>query len=62
VKDRTGKILWSGDLRMTHHRKIVGLAPFKVETDNAGAIEVTVDGERRGTVGTPGKAGSKRFG
>jgi cytoskeleton protein RodZ len=61
VKDRTGKILWSGDLRMTHHRKIVGLAPFRVETDNAGAIEVTVDGEARGTVGTAGEAGSKRF-
>jgi len=62
VKDRTGRILWSGDLRMTHHRKIVGLAPFRVETDNAGAIEVSVDGDPRGTVGTAGKAGSKRFG
>jgi hypothetical protein len=62
VKDRTGRVLWSGDLRMTHHRKIVGLAPFKVETDNAGAIEVAVDGDPLGTVGTAGKAGSKRFG
>lgn len=62
VKDRTGRVLWSGDLRMTHHRKIVGLAPFKVETDNAGAIEVSVDGDPLGTVGTAGKAGSKRFG
>jgi cytoskeleton protein RodZ len=62
VKDRTGRILWSGDLGMTRHRKIVGLAPFKVETDNAGAIEVSVDGDPMGTVGTAGKAGSKRFG
>jgi hypothetical protein len=62
VKDRTGRVLWSGDLRMSHHRKIVGLAPFKVETDNAGAIEVSVDGDPVGTVGTAGKAGSKRFG
>jgi cytoskeleton protein RodZ len=61
VKDRTGRVLWSGDLRMTHHRKIVGLAPFRVETDNAGAIEVSVDGDPRGTVGTPGEAGAKRF-
>jgi hypothetical protein len=61
VKDRTGRVLWSGDLRMTHHRKIVGLAPFRVETDNAGAIEVTVDGDPRGTVGTAGQAGAKRF-
>jgi hypothetical protein len=62
VKDRTGRVLWSGDLRMTHHRKIVGLAPFKVETDNAGAVEVSVDGDPMGAVGTAGKAGSKRFG
>lgn len=62
VKDRTGRVLWSGDLQMAHHRKIVGLAPFKVETDNAGAIEVSVDGDPMGTVGTAGKAGSKRFG
>jgi hypothetical protein len=29
---------------------------------NAGAIEVSVDGDPMGTVGTAGKAGSKRFG
>jgi hypothetical protein len=62
VRDRTGKILWSGDLRMTHSRKIVGLAPFKVETDNLGAIEVSVDGDPRGILGTAGKSGSKRVG
>jgi hypothetical protein len=61
VKDRTGKVLWSGDLRMTHHRRIVGLAPFTVASDNAGAIEVTVAGESMGTLGTAGKAASKRF-
>jgi cytoskeleton protein RodZ len=61
VKDRTDRVLWSGDLRMTHHRKVVGLAPFTVESDNAGAIEVTVAGHPRGTLGTAGKAASKRF-
>jgi hypothetical protein len=61
VKDRTGKVLWSGDLRMTHHRRIVGLAPFTVSSDNAGAIDVAVAGEQMGTLGTAGKAGSKRF-
>ncbi len=61
VRDRTGKVLWSGDLRMTHHRRIVGLAPFTVEADNAGAVEVTIAGHPMGTLGTAGKAGSKRF-
>jgi cytoskeleton protein RodZ len=61
VKDRTDRVLWSGDLRMTHHRRVVGLAPFTVESDNAGAVEVTVAGHARGTLGVAGKAGSKRF-
>lgn len=61
VKDRTGRVLWSGDLRMTHARKVVGLAPFTVESDNAGAIEVTIAGQPMGTLGVAGKAGSKRF-
>jgi len=61
VKDRTDRVLWSGDLRMTHHRRVVGLAPFTVESDNAGAVEVAVAGHARGTLGVAGKAGSKRF-
>jgi cytoskeleton protein RodZ len=62
VRDRTGRILWSGDLRMGRHRQVVGLAPFKVAADNAGAVEVTVAGHGLGTIGTPGEAGAKRFG
>lgn len=61
VRDRTGRILWSGDLGMGKQRRVVGLAPFKVEADNAGAVEVTVKGDPRGTVGTAGQPGSKRF-
>lgn len=61
VRDRTGRILWSGDLGMGKQRRVVGLAPFKVESDNAGAVEVTVKGEPRGTLGTAGQPGSKRF-
>lgn len=61
VRDRTGRILWSGDLGMGKQRRVVGLAPFKVESDNAGAVEVTVKGKPRGTLGTAGQPGSKRF-
>ncbi len=61
VKDRTGKVLWSGDLPMTHHRRIVGLAPFTVSSDNAGAIDVTIAGQPMGTLGTAGKAATRRF-
>ncbi len=62
VRDRTGRILWSGDLGLGKHRKVVGLAPFKVSADNAGAVTVFVNGKALGTVGTAGAQGAKKFG
>ncbi len=62
VRDRTGKVLWSGDLKIGARRQIVGLAPFGVSADNAGAVVVTVKGKGLGTIGTPGTAGSRKFG
>ena len=47
---------------LNNNRQVVGLAPFRVEADNAGAVEVVVAGKARGTVGTAGQAGSKKFG
>lgn len=61
VKDRTGKVLWSGDLAQGDKRKVAGRAPFEVEADNAGAVEVMVLGEPQGTVGTAGAPGKKTF-
>ncbi|MCX6397746.1 MAG: DUF4115 domain-containing protein [Propionibacteriales bacterium] len=62
VKDRTGKTLWSGDLGIGRKRKVVGLAPFTVSADNAGAVVVSVKGKPMGDLGTAGEAGSKAFG
>lgn len=62
VKDRTGRTLWSGDLGIGKQRKVVGLAPFRVSADNAGAVVVTVKGKPLGTIGTAGVEGSKNFG
>lgn len=62
VKDRTGKVLWSGDLAHGRKRKIIGLAPFTVAADNAGAVLVSVKGKQLGDLGTAGEAGSKKFG
>lgn len=61
VRDRSGRILWSGDLRMGQKRTVAGVAPFQVEADNAGAVEVTRKGKALGTVGMAGAAGTKRF-
>ncbi|MCW2854734.1 MAG: helix-turn-helix protein [Marmoricola sp.] len=62
VRDRTGKVLWSGNLPIGAHRQIVGLAPFGVSADNAGAVEVAVKGKALGTIGIAGQAASKKFG
>ena len=62
VRDRTQKVLWSGDLALGKHRTIVGLAPFKVTADNAGAVEISVKGKPKGTIGTAGQKGTKTFG
>lgn len=62
VKDRTGKVLWSGDLALGKQRKVIGLAPFTVSADNAGAVVVSVKGTPLGDLGTAGEAGSKTFG
>jgi hypothetical protein len=61
VRDRTQKLIWSGDLALGKHRRIVGLAPFKVTADNAGAVEITVHGKPAGTVGTAGTKSSRTF-
>jgi cytoskeleton protein RodZ len=61
VKDRTGTVLWSGDLTIGNQRKIIGLTPFTVSSDNAGAIAVTVKGKQLGVIGTAGAPGSKSF-
>ncbi len=62
VRDRTGRVLWSGDLALGSGRKVVGLAPFKVTADNAGAVVVSVDGKALGTIGTAGVKDTKQFG
>lgn len=62
VRDRTGRVLWSGDLALGSKRKVVGLAPFTVTADNAGAVVVAVKGKALGTIGTAGVKGTKKFG
>jgi cytoskeletal protein RodZ/phage shock protein PspC (stress-responsive transcriptional regulator) len=62
VRDRTGRVLWSGDLALGSTRKVVGLAPFQVTADNAGAVVVSVKGKPLGTIGTAGTKDTKQFG
>ena len=62
VRDRTHKVLWVGDLKLGRHRTVVGLAPFRVTADNAGAVEISIKGKPKGTIGTAGTTGTKSFG
>lgn len=62
VRDRTDRVLWSGELALGSTRKVVGLAPFKVTADNAGAVVVAVKGKVLGTIGTAGQKDTKKFG
>lgn len=61
VRDRTRRVLWSGDLRSGRHRTVVGSAPFQVSSDNAGAVTVTVAGKDRGVLGAAGLPGSRHY-
>lgn len=62
VRDRTGKVIWSGELGLGRQRKVAGSAPFTVKADNAGAVEISIGGRALGTVGPAGEPGVKKFG
>jgi len=62
IRDRTGRIIWSGQLAQGAHQKVAGLAPFLVRSTDAGAVDVQVMGHRLGAIGTAGTAGTKSFG
>lgn len=62
VKDRTGRVLWSGDLTQGDKRKVAGRAPFEVEADNAAAVEVQLMGKPQGPVGPDGTPATRSFG
>ncbi|MDQ6935042.1 MAG: DUF4115 domain-containing protein [Actinomycetota bacterium] len=62
VRDRNGRIIWSGTLLAGQHRRLAGLAPFEVAAADGGSVKVMVMGQRLGSVGPPKKPATKRFG
>lgn len=57
VRDRFGKVLWSGHLAAGAHRGVAGVAPFKVHTTNAMATHLRLGKHRLGPVSDlPGTA------
>lgn len=62
VRDRTGRILWAGELAAGQHQQVIGQAPFSVTASNGAAVKVSYLGKPRGTVGSTSAADSREFG
>jgi hypothetical protein len=59
VRDRTGTVVWSGDLALNQAHTLRVSAPVDVRAGDAGAIDVAVDGHARGRVGVLGRPGQR---
>ena len=57
VRDRTGKVVWAGEIVLGEKRVVQALPPVKVQASAGGAIETFVKGRDRGLVGTTGQPG-----
>jgi hypothetical protein len=62
IRDRTGKVLWSGTLRRGEERRLAGVAPFTVTGSNAAATRVELGKHWLGPVGTTTTSGRRHVG
>ncbi len=61
VRNGEGRIVWAGRLDAGERKAVRVAPPVRVQASNAGAVEVRVSGDRRGTVGEPGEPGRRTF-
>jgi cytoskeletal protein RodZ len=61
VRDRTGKVVWAGELVAGHQRAVRATPPVRVQADDGGAVTVSVNGSDQGTVGASGVRGHRTF-
>jgi cytoskeletal protein RodZ len=61
IRDRTGEVVWAGDLLLGEQRTVRAVPPVRVQAEDAGAVEVTVNGQDRGAVGALGQPGHRTF-
>jgi cytoskeletal protein RodZ len=61
VRDRTGKVVWAGDLLLGEQRTLRVVPPVRIRAEDAGAVEVTVNGQDQGAVGPVGRPGHRAF-
>jgi cytoskeletal protein RodZ len=61
VRDRNGKVVWAGRVVLGERRTVQAVPPAQVQAQNAGAIDVSVNGTDRGTLGGIGQPGHRTF-
>ncbi len=61
VTNARGKVVFTGDVAVGDIHRIDVLPPVKVQAGDAGAIDVEIDGDPRGTVGESGQPGRKTY-
>jgi cytoskeletal protein RodZ len=61
VRDRTGTVVWAGDLLLGEQRTLRVVPPVRIRAEDAGAVEVTVNGQGQGVVGPVGRSGHRTF-
>jgi hypothetical protein len=61
ITNGNGKVVFDADVEYGEVHRIDVLAPVKVTSPDAGAIEVQINGNERGTLGADGKKATKTF-
>lgn len=61
VRDGNNKVIFSDDVEFGEVHRIDVLPPVRVSADDAGAIDVEIDGTDRGALGADGKKAQKSF-
>ena len=61
VRDRSGRVVWQGRLVPGQRRTVRVAPPVDVRAEDAGGVQVSVDGRDQGLLGGPGQPGTRVF-
>ena len=61
VRDRSGEVVWAGEIVLGERRTIKAVPPVKVKATDAGALVAQVNGKDKGPLGTLGESGRRTF-
>jgi hypothetical protein len=60
VRDGAGEVVFSGDLAYGEKRSVKAAPPVQVQSSD-GALQVTLDGEKRGPLGAEGQPAQNTY-